>query len=107
MKKLLFLILLLLAAAGSAAAQDIRLAEDTQQSVCPVCVDLFGNPIKEGCMIKGNVNSKGERIYHCPLWRDYQKTDIDESRGERWFCTEDEARTAGWRKPKYKTGLCR
>lgn len=34
-------------------------------------------------LIKGNINSKGEKIYHCPGQRDYKKTVIDESDGER------------------------
>lgn len=49
------------------------------------------------CPIKGNINSKKERIYHVPGQRDYDKTIIDESKGERWFCTAEEARAAGWR----------
>ena len=49
------------------------------------------------CPIKGNINSKGERIYHVPGGRWYGRTMIDPGRGERWFCTEDEARRAGWR----------
>ena len=28
------------------------------------------------------------------------RVEIDESRGERWFCTEAEARRAGWRAPR-------
>ena len=28
----------------------------------------------------------------------YAKTTIDESKGEKWFCTEKEAQDAGWRK---------
>ena len=78
-----------------------------EQDRCPVCTDLFGKVNYEGCMIKGNISSKGDRIYHCPLWRDYDKTVITEEKGERWFCTEEEAVAAGWRKPKYKTGSCR
>jgi hypothetical protein len=39
-------------------------------------------------------------IYHMPGQRFYDKTDIDPSKGERWFCTEDEAIGAGWRKSK-------
>lgn len=27
-------------------------------------------------------------------------TKIDTSKGERWFCTETQARNAGWRKSK-------
>ncbi len=48
--------------------------------------------------IKGNISSKDEKIYHIPGQRDYKKTIIDESKGERWFATEEEARSAGWRK---------
>lgn len=53
-----------------------------------------------GCSIKGNINGNGERIYHLPGSSSYDDTAIDESRGERWFCTEAEARTAGWRAPR-------
>ncbi len=52
------------------------------------------------CLIKGNISTSGERIYHLPGCGSYDKTVIDESAGERWFCTEDEAVTAGWRKAK-------
>ena len=54
----------------------------------------------EGCAIKGNINSDGERIYHTPWgsqW--YERTKITESKGERWFCDEAEALAAGWRAP--------
>jgi len=50
-----------------------------------------------GCAIKGNISSNG-RIYHLPGQRDYDRTRIDLDQGERWFCTEDEARAAGWRR---------
>jgi hypothetical protein len=49
------------------------------------------------CKIKGNINSRGERIYHVPGQKYYAETQINESSGERWFCTEAEARAAGWR----------
>lgn len=52
------------------------------------------------CQIKGNINSSGEKIYHLPGQRYYDKTVINESKGERWFCSEDEAQSAGWRKSK-------
>ncbi|HWV42824.1 thermonuclease family protein [Pseudorhodoplanes sp.] len=54
----------------------------------------------EGCNIKGNVSRNGERIYHVPGMRDYDRTRINERSGERWFCTEDEARAAGWRRAR-------
>lgn len=52
----------------------------------------------DACQIKGNISRSGERIYHVPGGRDYGTTRIDESKGERWFCSEDEARKAGWRR---------
>lgn len=54
-------------------------------------------PTPDFCQIKGNINRNGERIYHVPGARDYGPTRIDESKGERWFCSEDEALKAGWR----------
>jgi hypothetical protein len=54
----------------------------------------------DGCVIKGNVSSSGERIYHLPGQEYYSRTHISISRGERMFCSEDEARRAGWRKAK-------
>ena len=51
------------------------------------------------CKIKGNINqSNGKRWYHMPSDRDYAITRINTRRGERWFCTEAEARAAGWRR---------
>jgi micrococcal nuclease len=52
------------------------------------------------CLIKGNIASDGERIYHLPGQRYYDVTKISESKGERWFCTEAQARDAGWRASK-------
>lgn len=52
------------------------------------------------CVIKGNINNKGEKIYHMPGQQYYNQTQIDTSQGERWFCSEAEAQAAGWRKSK-------
>ena len=51
------------------------------------------------CLIKGNISENGH-IYHVPDSPNYEATKIDESRGERWFCSEEEARAAGWRAPR-------
>jgi endonuclease YncB( thermonuclease family) len=51
----------------------------------------------DGCTIKGNVNRRGERIYHLPGSRDYGKVVINTAKGERWFCTKAEAAKTGWR----------
>ncbi len=53
------------------------------------------------CTIKGNISQEtGERIYHLPGDEFYQKTRIRWLRGERWFCSEAEARAAGWRRTR-------
>ena len=52
------------------------------------------------CRIKGNINRRGERIYHMPGSRWYARTKISPQKGERWFCSEAEARAAGWRPPR-------
>ncbi|AMY70050.1 thermonuclease family protein [Frigidibacter mobilis] len=49
------------------------------------------------CQIKGNISSGG-RIYHMPGSRSWAETRIDTGAGERWFCSESEARAAGWRR---------
>jgi endonuclease YncB( thermonuclease family) len=55
----------------------------------------------EGCSIKGNVSWRGERIYHMPWSRWYGAIRMDlealERKGKRWFCSENDAITAGWR----------
>lgn len=57
-------------------------------------------PNSDSCLIKGNISSSGEKIYHMPGQRYYNQTVIDESKGEKWFCTEDDAISAGFRKSK-------
>jgi micrococcal nuclease len=56
------------------------------------------NTNANGCTIKGNISSTKEKIFHVIGCGSYAKTTIDESQGERWFCTEQEALDAGWRK---------
>jgi endonuclease YncB( thermonuclease family) len=50
------------------------------------------------CRIKGNISRSGERIYHLPDGRWYDRTKISTAKGERWFCSEAEATAAGWHK---------
>jgi endonuclease YncB( thermonuclease family) len=51
------------------------------------------------CAIKGNISGSG-KVYHLPSSRTYAKTVINEADGERWFCSEEEAKAAGWRAPR-------
>lgn len=57
-------------------------------------------PVGKNCRIKGNINKRRTRIYHGPGGKFYDHTRIDTSKGERWFCTEAEARAAGWQRSK-------
>ncbi len=50
----------------------------------------------EGCPIKGRV-SGGERVYVLPWSSNYSRVRLNKRRGERWFCTQEEAEAAGWR----------
>jgi endonuclease YncB( thermonuclease family) len=50
-----------------------------------------------GCLIKGNINRNGDRIYHRPTDPTYDDVVIRVEDGERWFCTEQAAIDAGWR----------
>ncbi|MBI2913209.1 MAG: thermonuclease family protein [Chloroflexi bacterium] len=75
----------------------------------PTCQSPTPAPVSGACdysstgqpIIKGNISTtSGEKIYHLPGGDFYDQTVIDESKGERWFCTEAEAQAAGWRKSK-------
>lgn len=48
---------------------------------------------KGGCAIKGNRNRRGQWIYHVPGMPYYDRT-----RAEEIFCTEEQARAAGYRR---------
>lgn len=61
-------------------------------------VIYYSNRNSQKCDIKGNIS--GDKIYHLPDCASYDKTTIDESKGEKWFCSEKEANDAGWRKAK-------
>jgi hypothetical protein len=57
-------------------------------------------PAPDGtCRIKGNISESG-KIYHVPGSEWYERTQINPAKGERWFCTEVEAKAAGWRAPR-------
>lgn len=71
-------------------------ADDACQTDTAAQHQLTNDP--NACVIKGNINLQGEKIYHMIGCASYDKTVIDESAGEKWFCTEQEALDAGWRK---------
>lgn len=61
---------------------------------------LAHEPVGGDCAIKGNVNRKGECIFHVPGSRYYTSVKMDLAKGKRWFCTAVEAVAAGCRAAK-------
>lgn len=75
-----------------------RAARSPAQGAPVQIAPVLNNPqVSKPCNIKGNISSSGERIYHLPGQEHYGRTKISISKGERWFCSEAEARVAGWR----------
>lgn len=74
------------------ALEESQAAEETSQEA--------EDPPRSQGLIKGNINSKGEKIYHMPGQQHYNQTQINPEKGERFFETEEEALEAGWRKAK-------
>ncbi len=64
------------------------------------CVGGCSEAPDPSCAIKGNVNAKGDKIYHLPGGKNYDLTRIKPAEGDRWFCTEQEAQDAGFRAAK-------
>ncbi|MFH1602118.1 MAG: thermonuclease family protein [Candidatus Shapirobacteria bacterium] len=53
----------------------------------------------KGCNIKGNVRKEnGTFIYHLPGCNNYERIVMNENEGDAWFCTEKEAKAAGFTK---------
>jgi hypothetical protein len=45
-----------------------------------------------GVLSLSDINMSGEHIYHLPGQPYYDATRIDPAYGERWFCSEEQAR---------------
>jgi endonuclease YncB( thermonuclease family) len=50
----------------------------------------------EGCPIKGYARAS-DRVYTMPWSHDYHGAKVRTVKGDRWFCSEDEARAAGFK----------
>jgi endonuclease YncB( thermonuclease family) len=69
-----------------------------EPSRATVSISVPAVPPSADCVIKGNVSSNG-RIYHMPGQRHYDQVTM-RSDQTRWFCSEAEARAAGWRRAR-------
>ena len=62
----------------------------------PVCTQLE-NSVNPKCSIKGNIR-EGVKYYRNTSCYYYNHTTIELYKGDRWFCTEKEAKAAGFAK---------
>lgn len=63
----------------------------------PVCKNLSPTPKDPACTIKSNIDkATGSRLYHLPRCRHYNQIVLDADRGEKFFCSEAEAKAAGF-----------
>jgi endonuclease YncB( thermonuclease family) len=76
-----------------ADARAERSSSSARVSTRPVVRSLSST--SSSCRIKGNHSRKGEWIYHLPGMPYYEQT-----RAEQMFCTEAEARAAGYRRAR-------
>ena len=72
-----------------------------EKGVCDNPILIETTDKKENCLIKGNISfTNQKKIFHTPECDDYDTTIINESNGEKWFCSVKEAIEAGWQKAK-------
>ncbi|MBU1200747.1 thermonuclease family protein [Patescibacteria group bacterium] len=63
----------------------------------PKC--LSKTPEKPGCTIKGNVRKERDtKIYSMPGCSAYEQIFVQKDNGDQWFCTEAEAKKAGFKR---------
>lgn len=89
---------------AAASAQRLNIWNGSFQQPAAFRRELEAESTRErdtrNCTIKGNISQNGDRIYHVPGGEFYEQTVISRGRGERLFCTEQEARAAGWRRSR-------
>jgi endonuclease YncB( thermonuclease family) len=54
---------------------------------------------KTDCNVKAVTDAQGRRLYHVPTDPDYDQIAADPVPGNALFCSDEEARQAGWRRP--------
>lgn len=79
-------------------AQELKSAADEAKGnnlgIFGACLSMT-NTKNPKCTIKGNIDRQ-RKTYHVPGCAQYQFTVVEEDIGEQWFCTEKEAKKAGY-----------
>lgn len=74
-------------------------AQKAKRGVWGVCIDT--KPPSTNCTIKGNIDPASyEKFYHLQSCRHYGQIVLNTAYGEKWFCSEEEAIVAGFKKTK-------
>ena len=68
----------------------------------PQCYQKEVNLEEPDCIIKGNIdlNDKSIKRYYFPGCAQYEFVLVEKDKGEQWFCTESQAKKAGYTKAK-------
>ena len=77
-----------------------KLREITENRRLGIKIWTVGVDVDLPCDIKGDVNNDGEKIYHIIGQQMYDATVVNPKQGETWFCSYEEAETAGWKPSK-------
>lgn len=80
-----------------------NLAKENQLGVySPNCYQKDKNLDNSDCIIKGNIdiNDSSLKRYYFPGCAQYDFVIIEKDKGEQWFCSEEEAKAAGYTKAK-------
>lgn len=97
MRSILAVILLSLMATPVLADEDLLTPPELRREKR---VPLSEQVLQPPCVIKGNIGRDGARTFFGPRDANYHSVRVDKSAGERWFCTEEDARRAGFRRAK-------
>ena len=71
---------------------------DAQQKL--IFLGSSSHPPAPDCVIKANLKSRNQYIYHLPGGQFYDRLNMQLTESRRWFCSEAEAQAAGCRKSK-------
>ncbi len=76
-----------------------RDASDNNRGIhSPTCKKTDPKPLNKKCVIKANIDkATWDHFYHLPTCRHYNQIVLDTDIGEGFFCSEKEAREAGFR----------
>lgn len=73
---------------------------DAQEQARKEKAGLWGKcgKINGECLVKGNLDRNDKRYYHLPGFKYYDSTAVNLDHGDRWFCSEEEAQKAGFKR---------